>query len=93
MSRARKRNSTDPRKRKPDAVAEKAASSYRCGHCHSESLGVTVDRFGVNHLNIGHSDACPVLLGVVDDAPDVLRAAAAAGGPLLVLLGNFGGAE
>lgn len=93
MSRRRKPNSGDPRKRTPDAAAQKAAQAYSCGHCRSKSLGVTVDQFGINHLNIGHSDTCPVLLGSIDDAPDVLRAAAAAGGPLLVLLGDFGGAE
>lgn len=81
------------RKRKPDAVAQKAAAAYSCGHCHSRILGLTVDRHGFNRLRVGHSDSCPVLLGTVDDAPDVLRAAAVAGGPLLVLLGDFGGAE
>ncbi|QEU91375.1 hypothetical protein [Streptomyces kanamyceticus] len=94
MSRRRKPNSGDPRKRKPDAVAQRAASAYRCGHCRSRSLGVTVDQYGINHLNIGHDPSCPVLLGTVDDAPDVLRAAAAAEGPLVVVLGDFeGGGE
>ncbi|MEB8341797.1 hypothetical protein OKJ99_30315 [Streptomyces endophyticus] len=55
---------------------------------------MTVDSHGFNRLHVGHDDSCPVLLGTVDDAPDVLRAAAAAGEPLLLLLGNFdGGAE
>ncbi|WP_409059962.1 hypothetical protein [Streptomyces sp. SYP-A7185] len=55
---------------------------------------MSVDQFGINHLNVGHDPSCPVLRGTVDDAPDVLRAAAAAGGPILIVLGDFeGGAE
>jgi hypothetical protein len=72
----------------------KAAAAYECGHCQSSVLGVSVDQHGFNRLHIGHDDSCPVLLGTVDDAPDVMRAAAAAGGPLLILLGDLdGGAE
>lgn len=88
MSRKRKPNSGDPRKRKPARAALKAADAYACGHCRSTTRGVTVDQHGVNHLHISHDDSCPVLNGAVSDEGDVIRAAVASGGPVVLILGG-----
>lgn len=56
-----------------DAAA--AAARYVCGHCHHGPARHRVDeRTGVEHVDIPHSDTCPVRRGLVSAQPDITRA-------------------
>lgn len=88
----RKPNKT--RRPRPDRSALAAlADAYRCGHCHS-AVGWTQDDFGIGHINIAHDTSCPVLIGSVSPAPDMIRAAASiaggTGSPFVVIDGDDG---
>lgn len=49
------------------------AATYRCGHCVSETSTSTDDN-GIVHVAVHHDDGCPVLIGALPSAPDVVRA-------------------
>lgn len=53
----------------PDALA----TTYQCGHCHSET-GTRADEVGIVHIAVHHDDGCPVLTGALPSTPDVVRA-------------------
>lgn len=56
-----------------DAAA--AAARYLCGHCHhGPALHRVDERTGIEHVDIPHSDTCPVRRGLVSAAPDIARA-------------------
>lgn len=51
------------------------AAAYQCGHCNSETSTRT-DAAGIVHVVVHHDDGCPVLVGALPSAPDVVRALA-----------------
>ena len=73
------------RRLKPPASVAATGAAYRCSDCPSETGRPYRDRDGIWHVRILHEPGCPVLGGVTSPLADSLRAAAAAGGPVVIL--------